>query len=112
MKQISLKTKEKSKDIDEEVQEKDSYNKSLIKMEELEIEIKQMIMQASEDILNRIPHVKRKNCDFDAFQETLEKKDGRQLRESKEIKVVQLIKSEEGSYQIEDPIFTMYIQLL
>ena len=52
MKQISLKTKEKSKDIDEEVQEKDSYNclqlskvdKSLIKMEELEIEIKQMIM--------------------------------------------------------------------
>jgi hypothetical protein len=49
------------KEIDEE--EKDSYNclqlskvdKSLIKMEELEIEIKQMIMQASEDILNRIP---------------------------------------------------------
>ena len=30
-------------------------------------------MQASEDILNRIPQIKRKNCEFDAFQE-LEKK--------------------------------------
>lgn len=67
-------------------------------MEELEIEIKQMIMQASEDILNRIPQVKRRNCEYDAFKETLEKKDGKLLRESKEIKVVQLIKSEEGSY--------------
>ncbi len=51
-------------------------------MEELEIEIKQLIMQASEDILNRIPQVKRRNCEFDAFQETSDKKDRRQLRES------------------------------